>query len=988
MNKYQRIGCIRPEWLEDRRLLSLTAELVADINQQEPKSSDVRYITEFNDSVYFTADDGVNQRQLWRSDGTPDGTAIFLNRTPPSFVSDIDELVVVGDHLYFRFLHDNGSGTELWKTDGTEAGTMMVKDLRPGPAGSRPYLLTEAGGLLYFFTRDDQNATVTLWKSDGTEMGTMIVSTIASEYLQGREPTDIHEVEGQVFFEVNNDLWVTDGTEAGTELLREFLDMPPHLTQLPQRQFVELNGQLYFYAADAEHGRELWTSDGTVQGTVLVKDFRPGVYSSVGYQLRPVATSDALYLLADDGDPNTGLWTSDGTPEGTRPWDVDLLPAGAQIASNVTPLVDRLLFLAHEPATGVEPWVSDGTPEGTMRLADVYPGELGINTRFFVHAGIAYFNAFDGNANSLWKTDGTPTGTTLAANWASSPQAFAAGRFFGLTRDEAHGEELWAWDGTLDGAALLRDIRLGNAGSNLQPLAGVGDELLLAVTPPNQSRQLWATDDSPRGASYLMPLLGVNGAPPMTPSGDLTYFVATDEGIAGAELWRTDGTAIGTFRLTDLKAGPANTFISTLVAGHGGLYFVASSDAYGTEVFFTDGTVAGTRVLKDLRAGENSSSPAELKMVGDQLFFAADGDRNGPELWTSDGTADGTHLVKVIQQPDPFGVSRFKNFTEFQGILYFSTRDVPFNEQLWRSDGTEEGTYRITQIGPEPTIANITDLRVVGDRLLFRAADPEHRSEFWVSDGTSEGTSMVVDLKPGPQHSAVTVIGVAGNQLFFTFDDGVHGEEIWRTDATAGGTRIVADLVPGGSLRPVVVFKPLGDRLFFTIPDGFQNRQLWVTDGTSDGTQLALPFPDFRFGFGVNSPLTYRGQLFFTGDDGVYGHELWRLVRSPGDTNFDGQVNIEDLNNVRNNFGYVGQDQPGDVTGDGVIGIEDLNAVRNHFGEGSEQAWSAPPRRVAEKLAVAKTRDAAVDMVFRQMADENTAIDKPSKRARRSRLNS
>jgi ELWxxDGT repeat protein len=985
MKKYQRSACILPEWLEDRRLLSLTAELVADISQHEAKSGDVRYITEFNKSVYFTADDGVNGRQLWRSDGTPDGTAIFLNRTAPGFGSDIDELVVVGDQLYFRYLGDNGAGTELWKTDGTEAGTMMVKDLHPGPGGLRPYLLTEAGGLLYFFTRDDQNVTVTLWKSDGTEMGTMIVSTIASAYLQGREPTDIREVDGKVFFEVNNDLWVTDGTQAGTELLREFLDMPPHLTQLPQRQFVELNGQLYFHAADVEHGRELWTSDGTDAGTVLVKDIRPGVYSSADYQSQAVATSDALYFSADDGDPNTGLWTSGGTPEGTRPWDVDLLPAGAQIASNVTPLVDRLLFLAHEPSTGVEPWVSDGTSEGTLRLADVYPGELGIYTNFFVHDGIAYFSAYDGNANALWRTDGTPEGTAMAANWSSSPQAFAAGQFFGLTRDDAHGEELWAWDGTLDGAALLRDIRLGNAGSNLQPLAGVGDALLLAVTPPNQSRQLWVTDDSLRGASYLMPLPVVNSAPPMTPSGDLTYFVATDEGIAGAELWRTDGTAIGTFRLTDLKAGPANTFFTSMVAAPGGLYFVATSDAYGGEVFFTDGTVEGTRVVRDIRAGADSSNPTELKMVGDRLFFAADGDRNGPELWTSDGTADGTHLVKVIQQPDPFGVSRFKNFTEFQGLLYFSTRDVPFNEQLWRSDGTAEGTYRITQIGPEPTIANITDLRVVGDRLMFRAADPEHSSEFWVSDGTPEGTSMVVDLKPGPQHSAVTIVGVAGSQLFFTFNDGTHGEEIWRTDGTAEGTRIVADLVPGGSLRPVVVFKPLGDRMFFTMPDSFQNRQLWVTDGTSDGTQLALPFPDFRFGFGVNSPLTYRGQLFFTGDDGVYGHELWRLVRSPGDTNFDGQVNIEDLNNVRNNFGYAGYDRPGDADGDGVVGIEDLNAVRNHFGAGGAQATWATRRGVAERSAISTPRDAAVDVVFRQLANETTASDKLAKRARRAR---
>ena len=54
----------------------------------------------------------------------------------------------------------------------------------------------------------------------------------------------------------------------------------------------------------------------------------------------------------------------------------------------------------------------------------------------------------------------------------------------------------------------------------------------------------------------------------------------------------------------------------------------------------------------------------------------------------------------------------------------------------------------------------------------------------------------------------------------------------------------------------------------------------------------------------------------------------------PGDTNGDGQVDIVDLNNVRNNFGS--ENPPvGDTNGDNVVDITDLNAVRNNFGAGS-----------------------------------------------------
>ncbi len=43
---------------------------------------------------------------------------------------------------------------------------------------------------------------------------------------------------------------------------------------------IYIDGTLFFSAEDSTHGRELWKSDGTTAGTVLVKDIRPGPASS------------------------------------------------------------------------------------------------------------------------------------------------------------------------------------------------------------------------------------------------------------------------------------------------------------------------------------------------------------------------------------------------------------------------------------------------------------------------------------------------------------------------------------------------------------------------------------------------------------------------------------------------------------------------------------------------------------------------------------
>ncbi len=41
--------------------------------------------------------------------------------------------------------------------------------------------------------------------------------------------------------------------------------------------FTEIDNQLYFTADDSENGNELWVSDGTSEGTQLVKDINPGI---------------------------------------------------------------------------------------------------------------------------------------------------------------------------------------------------------------------------------------------------------------------------------------------------------------------------------------------------------------------------------------------------------------------------------------------------------------------------------------------------------------------------------------------------------------------------------------------------------------------------------------------------------------------------------------------------------------------------------------
>ena len=112
------------------------AALVKDINADG--SSGPRYLVDVAGTLFFTANDGIHGRELWRSNGTPAGTRIVRNIGPGSADGSPQELTAVGQTLYFT-ANDGIHGRELWMSDGTHDGTRMVRDITPGSKSSRSH---------------------------------------------------------------------------------------------------------------------------------------------------------------------------------------------------------------------------------------------------------------------------------------------------------------------------------------------------------------------------------------------------------------------------------------------------------------------------------------------------------------------------------------------------------------------------------------------------------------------------------------------------------------------------------------------------------------------------------------------------------------------------------------------------------------------------------------------------------------------------------
>lgn len=135
-------------------------------------------------------------------------------------LSDGNTTFNIGDTKFF-VQRDSAHGSELWKSDLDGSNAALIKDINPGDRGSYPTWLTEESGTLLFVASDNTHG-AELWRSDGTDAGTYIVKELRSG-IGGSYVKNLFAFNGKVFFVAEADrqyqLYSTDGTSEGTKLL-------------------------------------------------------------------------------------------------------------------------------------------------------------------------------------------------------------------------------------------------------------------------------------------------------------------------------------------------------------------------------------------------------------------------------------------------------------------------------------------------------------------------------------------------------------------------------------------------------------------------------------------------------------------------------------------------------------------------------------------------------------------------------------------------
>jgi ELWxxDGT repeat protein len=452
---------------------------------------------------------------LWVTDGTLSGTKKISTTILYGQAAGL-----MNGKIIFSGRSD-AAGYELFITDGTQVGTTLLKDINPGAPSSDPGNdFVQMNGFIYFTAYRPAEGRE-LWRTDGTNGGTTLVKDIrpGTESSNLADSFQLFSTGTYLLFAARTptagiELWKSGGTDATTALLKDINTGHANADSSNPNNFFLLGTTVLFTATDATHGEEIWKTDGTADGTIILKDINPGAPSST---------------------------------------NIEIIPGfGFPIFFGFHAYNNRAFFQATDGASYGEVWSTDGTPGNTALLKDIIPGTEFSGSYISLFDAVNLSNKFmfgvwvDGQRSELWQSDGTTNGTTLFKAYSTASVGppvifpkyvfdpntgtytnplFQGNKFFFGATTDAEGDELWISDGTLPNTKIVKDIN---------PLTESGLE----------------------GPSWAF-------------TSTQMYFSAND-GTKGIELWKTDGTLAGTSAVADINVGP--------VGSDPQLFFTSSND--------------------------------------------------------------------------------------------------------------------------------------------------------------------------------------------------------------------------------------------------------------------------------------------------------------------------------------------------------------------------------------------------------------------------
>lgn len=587
-------------------------------------------------------------------------------------------------------------------------------------------------------------------------------------------------------------------------------------------------------------------------------------------------------------------------------------------------------FIADDGIHGNELWRSDGTGPGTYMVKDIEPG-LAAPYMYHIVAmhGKIYFNAYSSTFGSgVWVSDGTENGTQLLLDATTATDFFTMGNksYFIGSSDLSYFGAIWETDGTSAGTKVVIDVNaIGIGGEQIIQPTVVGDLLFFTLFDYETGGfELWRSDRSEAGtfrvSAFYNDFINFNIPVQLTSYNDKLYFSVNDN--SGRKLWVSDGTING----TKLAPGNHNVLINADKSGtsfpvlNNALYIPGEKASNGQGLYKYDASdAAGLVKVKDIAPDGDTAyiAPSAMEVANNVLYFKVTSYTGGirDELWISKGTNASTQLLTKSS----VGGTINSLYNGDGRIFYFTKYNKLFGAELWRTVETPLGIQPliVSDIYKGMGSSSPSYLTAFNGKLLFSAADEQKGNELFITGGNPFSTALVKDIKQVTTSSSnagfnfFNYLGykgliALGNEVVFNAFEREHGYGLWKSNGTAEGTMLLSDIVPGGTGAKVKQFVSKNDAVYFSAES---NNLYAIYKTKSKKNSLSKLTPDYTNIQTIN--VADNGLVFYVIYNGnTFSYELWCANGTMSATYLlHSQVNAPNFNIIGNTAVFAAGDE-------------------------------------------------------------------------------
>ncbi|MCB0684476.1 MAG: PQQ-binding-like beta-propeller repeat protein, partial [Saprospiraceae bacterium] len=468
-------------------------QMVANINPAT--SSAPGSMTPIGNVLIFSADDGVNGRELYLYNPATGMASLALDLNPGAGDSTPAEFAVLDGKLYFAGDRPDVS-RELWSAE-LGSGLELVRDINQNTLGSSPSSFTPYHDKLYFRAFEVSTGDET-WVYDPQTGTTELLSDLIPG-AGGSTPDFYRVFDDKLFYRGNYDnlgaeLLAYDDASGQVELIAD-INTGPNGAQI--EELTEYDGKLYFRATDGQTGGELWQYDPGNGQTTQVADLDPGVVSSNPSWLTVYAGK--LYFRASDPTSGSELRAYDSAT-GQVELVVDIQPgADHSTPDNLVVYNGKLFFLAYNPTDGNQLHSYDAAT-GELEVYVISPGNnISIQDPVVYHDRLYMQVQLSGQGRELWSfDDDSDTWTQIAdlvpGSGGSSPSYLTVfnDKLYFQARTDDYGAELWEYDDNEETLQIYADIWANQPSSNPSYLTLFNGKLYFAADNGNKGAEIWS----------------------------------------------------------------------------------------------------------------------------------------------------------------------------------------------------------------------------------------------------------------------------------------------------------------------------------------------------------------------------------------------------------------------------------------------------------------------------------------------------------------